>query len=704
MILFFKKQKRRKLLFSAAFCRCYMKNLNKSIEILAPVGGDEQLVAAVRSGTDAVYFGASSFNARRNAKNFTDEEFIAAVKYCHERGVKAYITLNTIFKDSEKDSFLNTLKLIAKSGADAVILQDMGAAKAVKECCPSLPMHASTQMAVHNLSGAQLLAEAGFSRIVLARELSFREIEKITKNTDAEIEVFVHGAHCMSASGMCYMSSILGGRSGNRGLCAQPCRLNFRTDTREYALSLKDMCLADETERLIEAGVSSLKIEGRMKRPEYVSSCVRAYKTALSGEKPDIFLLQSVFSRSGFTKGYFEGKRNLSMFGYRTKEDVLSASPVLKDIENTYRNENPLIEVSMDFTVKAGKPALLVLSDGVFSVTAEGKIPEKAEKLPLTTEGAVRNLEKLGSTFYYASDITCHIDDGLMLRASDINALRRDACEKLTLLRGKTEEHSFCEPKKRCTASRENETTKIWLQFRKASLMPQNLCADRVILPIDEISDEILNKYKSCLAVYLPALIYPASEEAVVNSLIKLREKGVEDAVCDNIGAVALAKKAGMRITGGALLNVLNSDSLSAYRGLGVSHMILSPEISSKEIRNLSTTVKTGIIAYGYLPLMHFRCCPLQGRNGCEGCSGKGSLTDRMGEKFKVLCEKKQYSVLYNTVPLYLGDKAVRGLSFSLLKFTDESPAQAEKIIHAFTVKGSLDGRKTAGLFERELL
>lgn len=676
----------------------------KQIEILAPVGGNEQLISAVRSGADAVYFGAASFNARRNAKNFTDEEFISAIKYCHERGVKAYITLNTIFKDTEKEEFVNTLRLIARSGADAVILQDMGAVKTVKECCPSLPMHASTQMAVHNVSGAQLLESLGFSRIVLARELSFSEIRDITKAVNAEIEVFVHGAHCMSASGMCYMSSVLGARSGNRGLCAQPCRLNFRTGKREYALSLKDMCLADDINRLLEAGVTSLKIEGRMKRPEYVSSAVSAYKNAAKGEKYDISTLQSVFSRSGFTKGYFEGKRDLSMFGYRTKEDVLSANTVLSGIANTYRNENPLVPVSMEFTVKENENTLLTLSDGENSVTVVGNIPEKAEKVSLNEEGAVKSLGKLGSTFYYAENIHCNIDDGLMLRASDINFMRREACEKLTEIRGNTPAHQFFEPKAFVRPSALHEKREIYAMFRKRELIPENLSCDRLILPVDEIDDNIINKYKNILCVSLPALIYPANEEKTGKALKELHKKGVAYAYCDNIGAVALAKDENMKIIGGTLLNVLNSDALQMYRNLGAGQITLSSEISFKEARNITSTVKTGILVYGYMPLMHFRCCPLQNENGCKDCNGKGVLTDRMGEKFRVLCEKRQYCVLYNSVPLYIGDKNIPPVSFVLLKFTEETPGEAEKIISLFKNKKPLPGKKTAGLYEREII
>ena len=681
-----------------------MKN---NIEILAPVGGEEQLIAAVRSGADAVYFGAASFNARRNAHNFTDDDFIGAVRYCHERGVKTYITLNTLIKDSEEEEFESTLRLIARSGADAVIVQDLGVFSRVKECVPTLPVHASTQMAVHNVSGAKLLEKMGFSRIVLARELSFNEIKEITEAVNVEIEVFVHGAHCMSASGMCYMSSFFGARSGNRGLCAQPCRLNFKSGSREYALSLKDMCLADETEKLIETGVTSFKIEGRMKRPEYVAAAVSAYKNAVKGEKPDMSLLQSVFSRSGFTKGYFEGKRDLSMFGYRTKEDVLSASAgVLNSLANEYRNENPLVEISMKFTVCENEPCTLSITDGVNTVSVKGIVPEKAQKVPLSAESAVKSLGKLGSTFYFCNNIECEIEDGLMLRASDINALRRETCDALTQIRGKARDHSFS-PRKKAFFTREiSGEPELYISLRSISQLPEDSGAKLIILPVKELLDnpEAVNAMASRLCAKIPALVYPAREEKLIADLRKLAGLGIKYAYCDNIGAVDMAKKAGLAVIGGTLLNITNSASVGEYLKLDAGAVTISPELSGTAVRALKSKARTGICIYGHMPLMHFRCCPLQGEKGCGECKGSGEIKDRMGESFTVLCENRQYSVLYNTVPLYLGDKKLPRTDFVLMCFTTENKYNVRKVIDAYKNKKALDGRKTAGLFERELL
>ncbi len=679
----------------------------KKVEILAPVGGEEQLIAAVRSGADAVYFGASSFNARRNAHNFTDDDFIGAVRFCRERGVKAYITLNTLIKDSEREEFLSTLSLIARSGADAVILQDMGALSLVRQCCPHIPLHASTQMAVHNVEGAKALEALGFSRIVLARELSLKEIKTICEAVNTEIEVFVHGAHCMSASGMCYMSSVLGARSGNRGLCAQPCRLNFKVNSREYALSLKDMCLADNVDELISAGVTSLKIEGRMKRPEYVAAATAAYKSAAMGLTPDVSLLQSIFSRSGFTKGYFEGKRSLSMFGYRTRDDVVAAgNSLLNAVANTYRNENPLVDIKMKLTVREGTESVLEITDGENTVSVKGAVPERAEKVALSAEGAEKSLSKVGSTFFKVSEISCEIDDGLMLRASDINALRRDACEALTEARGRAEGYEML-PLKRSFFSRYAAgKPDLYVRLTSFSQLYEEMPARLIILPIGEIlkNREAAKGLCHRLSAELPALIYPLQEEKIRRQLEEISALGIKSAYCDNIGAVAMAKNAGLEIIGGTLLNVMNSDACEMYHSLGVNTVTLSSELSSRGIKNIKTHARTGLMIYGHLPLMHFRCCPMQTEGGCGECKGFGTITDRMGEKFPVMCKDRQYSVLYNTVPLYLGDKALPQTDFVLMSFTAEKKYDVKNIILSYENKKALAGRKTAGLFEREVL
>ena len=378
----------------------------KNFEILAPVGANEQLKAAVRCGADAVYLGTSDFNARRNADNFSVVDLKEAIKYCRLRGVKVYVTLNTVIFDKELEKLCKTVTDIAQSGADAIIVQDFATVKIVKEICPEMPVHASTQMAVHNISGAKLLENAGFSRIVLARELSFDEIKTIRNAVSTELEVFVHGAHCMSTSGNCYLSAMLGERSGNRGLCAQGCRLNWKNASgREYALSLRDMSYLDHIKDLMDIGINSFKIEGRMKRPEYVAAAVTSLKNAINGNFYDKETLRSVFSRSGFTDGYLTGKRDVTMFGYRNKEDVTSASSVLKNLEALYKTDIRPNPVQGELVLVKNEPSKLTFSSQGKIITTRGDIPEEPRTAPLSEEIAFRNISKLGDTSLFLKEL-----------------------------------------------------------------------------------------------------------------------------------------------------------------------------------------------------------------------------------------------------------------------------------------------------------
>ena len=684
-----------------------MIKICENIEILAPVGASEQLLAAVRSHADAVYFGANLFNARRNAENFSDEDFLQAVRYCHERRVKAYITLNTLITDREIPEFIDCLRLIAKSGADAVIVQDSGALSLIKKYCPDIPLHASTQMAVHNADGAKLLQEMGFSRVVPARELTLDEIRQIREETDLEIEVFVHGAHCMSASGMCYMSSALGDRSGNRGLCAQPCRLNFKSSQREYALSLKDMCLIDHIDELKAAGVCSFKIEGRMKRPEYVAAAVTAYKNAVNGEKADITALKSVFSRSGFTDGYITGNRTPDMFGYRTKEDVVSAGSVLPSLQALYKDEVKSAQVNMYFEALAEKPCFLKMSDGINEVSVYGEIPQTAINRSMDEEYVKRFLLKLGSTPFSAGEIKCDIEDGLSLSAAALNALRREATDLLLEKAGKAREYNFCEN----PVEDEDDILplpvkpELRLRFESIEQMPENLSADKIILPLREIKNhpEILGIYKERCVCEIPVLLYGKDSEKTKQTLISLKNQGLEYTLCENLGAIKLTLEAGLVPLGGAMLAVLNSLSLKEYKKLGVEDMTLSTEMSFSLMKNIKRTAKTGFIAYGHAPLMRFRCCPVKTKTGCASCDGRQKLTDRKGYEFTVLCSDKKYQTLLNPVPVYTGNMEMPRTDFVTLFFTVETKEECSKVIEMFIKKETPDFRRTSGGYNKEL-
>lgn len=677
-------------------------------EILAPVGAQEQLKAAVRSGANAVYLGVDNFNARRNADNFTTENLKEAVKYCRLRDVKVFVTLNTLIFDKEINELFETITAIAESGADAVIVQDFATIKAVKEICPEMPLHASTQMAVHNVAGARLLEEMGFSRIVLARELSLNEMKMIREAVNAELEVFVHGAHCMSASGNCYLSAMLGERSGNRGLCAQGCRLNWtNSHGREYALSLKDISYLDNIKDLMEIGIDSFKIEGRMKRPEYVAAAVTSLKKAMNYEYYDKLTLRSVFSRSGFTDGYLTGKRNIDMFGYRVKEDVISATGVLKDLENSYKDEIRPNKASARLVLKKNEPATLFFSSKGASVKVQGEIPQEPRTAPLSEEIALRNLSKLGDTSFYLDSMGFENEDALTLPASAINALRRDAASlleeelskkeyKINQVKPDTEKHDtiFKKPKARIRLESFSQYSE---DFEKVDL---------VILPIEEILNNLEDI--ECLpvktAVELPQLIYPEDEKEILRKLTTIKRTGIIRGVTGNLGGIALLKKAGFKIYGAHGLNITNSVSAKAYKDMGLEDITLSFELSEKHIKNISSETEKGAYIYGYLPIMLLRACPQKSIDGCLNCKGKSVLTDRKGIEFPLLCQNKKYSVLHNSVPLYIGDKNLSALDFVTLYFTVENKKECEKIYQAYSNGKTPDGKKTNGLYNRELL
>lgn len=400
------------------------------LEILAPCGGAESLTAAVNSGANAVYLGETAFSARRNAENFTPEQLREAVRLCHLSGVKVHVALNTLVFDTELDKLEKTVEMIADCGVDAVIVQDFGVAKTIKKIA-DIPLHASTQMTVTSVSGAEMAKEAGFSRVVLAREMSLKEIERVVKSVDIETEIFVHGAICVCLSGQCYMSAMLGGRSGNRGLCAQPCRLNFTCDKRENVLSIKDLSLIPHLKEIEKIGVASVKIEGRMKRPEYVAAAVTACRKALAGETPDMENLRAVFSRSGFTDSYYNGTFE-KMQGVRTKEDVTAAPKAINELKQLYKDVYKRYSVDISAEIHDGQPSECTAEcDGV-SVTVTGGVPQQAINKPSTADDIAARLSKLGGTVFEPGKVSCNIDSGLILSASAVNSLRRDVIDKLS--------------------------------------------------------------------------------------------------------------------------------------------------------------------------------------------------------------------------------------------------------------------------------
>ena len=663
-------------------------------EILAPAGSMESLIAGVRSGADAVYLGGKLFSARRNAGNFDSNELCDATAYCHERNVKVYLTLNILISDDEMESVYHAVKDAMKAGIDGFIVQDLGVAKMIREHFPQARLHGSTQMSIMSPAGAGKAKELGFSRIVLPREMTLEEIKEMQKSTDLELEIFVHGALCMSVSGQCYLSSMLGSRSGNRGLCAQPCRLPFtaKNDGKEYALSLKDLSLVRHLKEL--DGITSLKIEGRMKRPEYVAAAVTAVKRAINGTltEENTHQLRSVFSRSGFTDGYLTGRRGSDMFGTRQKEDVVMAKDVLSKISHTYDNENPLIPIDFELICRENQPTSLTASALGRKITVTTDIPEKAINKPMTAEGLSQRLGKLGRTQFYLNNISVELDEGLILPVSKINELRRRAIEEIV----KTEKREIIAKPYTpiISASAKKNIKHLTASFRSAEQIPDKHPFKHVFIPMDSPLEDFVDNRAG---VVLPRGLFGIENE-IRNRLEKLKKAGVSKALCGNIGSYTLAKELGYEVYGDFGLNVYNS--LTAQQ---IDNPILSFELTTTQIANINAE-NTGVIVYGSVPLMLTRNCPVKSSISCYECNKNGHLTDRKGIEFPVICSDYPCVEILNSVPIYMLDRMNEvSADFAHFYFSTESQKEVERIIDLYKNEIGYDRKYTRGLYYRQL-
>lgn len=661
----------------------------KNIEILAPAGSMESLVAAVRCGANAVYLGTKGINARRGATNFTFEELKQAVQYCHARGAKVYLALNILVADNELELAYKTVQASLSLGVDAFIVQDLGLAKIIHTHFPTAKLHASTQCSVNSPEGFRALEEMGFVRAVIPREMSLDEIKEIRRSTDMELELFVHGALCMCVSGQCYMSAMFGSKSGNRGLCKQPCRLGFSADASGSCdLSLKDLSLIRHINEIADNGIVSLKIEGRMKRPEYVASAVTSCKKAISGEysSADEGTLRSVFSRTGFTDGYFTGKRE-NMFGTRQKEDVVAAKDVLKELSHLYDNENPLVPIDLEFVCKAGRKAMLTASALGKTATATGEVPEKAINKAMTEDSVKARLAKFGNTQFYLNNIKIDLDDGLILPASVINAMRREVAEKLN----QTEVEPFVQmPYMAKRIVQKDCTAYLTARFLHPEAIPDRHPFKRIFIPVWSSDEDFVDNRAG---VEIPRGLF-GMEQELTKRLEHLKKIGVKKALCSNLGAYTLAEKLGFDVYGDFGLNIFNSESAVLFNS-----PIISFEATLEQANKINAD-DTGIIGYGYLPLMLTRNCPIKNHLGCAKCTGR--LTDRKGFEFAVKCNKYPCVEILNPVPIYMGDRQDEiHTDFIHLYFTDESKAQVEKIIDMFKNGSAFEGKYTRGLTYR---
>ncbi len=686
-------------------------NIEKRAEILAPVGNTEMLYAAVRSGADAVYLGAKEFSARRNAENFSIDSLKDAVSYCHIRGVSVYLTLNIMIKEGELSESFALARDAYNAGVDGIIISDIGLARAIKSEIPEIKLHGSTQMSVHSPSALPLLKEMGFCRIVVAREMSREDLKifcKEAKKFDIEVEVFVHGALCMCLSGQCLLSAFLGSRSGNRGLCAGPCRLPFAVEGGNgYDLSLKDLSLLDYIRELKEMGVSSFKIEGRMKRPEYVAAAISACRQALDNGEVDKELsdtLKGVFSRSGFTTGYYENRLGKDMFGIRTKEDVLSADSAFPRLHEIYRGERKSVPIGLKAEISHNKPISLTLSDNDGnSVTVEGDVPKMAQNKPISYEKALKNLSKFGNTPYENIGGGLNLDEGLFVSAGELNELRRRAVEALDLERGKIKnKKSKAEYAPVSGNGKAFGEKMLYARFESRDKIPHNLSGiSAIIIPL-EAEPNGITEYGRSVIVDIPRGI---SNEAIIQKRLELfKAEGCNRALCGNLATVSIAKSCGFEVIADMGFNIANSETVSQLGDFGVKGAVLSSETELHALSQIRSQVPTGLVAYGNIPLMIFKNCPLKNGISCSECDKNGVITDRLGTKFPIRC-RMGYSELLNSVPIWLADRIGElSVDFLILYFTKESKEQAEQVIKAYQKQGAPDVKHTRGLYYRGVL
>ena len=683
------------------------------IEILAPVGNEEMLRAAVFSGADAVYLGFSGFNARTSANNFDADTLKDAVRFCHARGVAVHVALNTTVYGGELPALEAAIRAVAASGADAVICQDLAVATLIGRIAPQLPRHGSTQMSVHSLQGALELKELGFTRVVLARELSLPEVEHITKHCGIETECFVHGALCMCVSGQCYMSAFLGGRSGNRGSCAGPCRLPFEANAlpegkpgRLHHLSLKDNSVIDKLDQLQALGVASAKIEGRLRTPEYVAAAVSACLAGREGRAYDRDLLKNAFSRSGFTSGYLDGKIDGTMFGVRSEADAEQTKKTLPMLRELYRRERSRVPVKMKLEIEEGGEKLTVMdADGNKAFAYGDAEPQPARTDP--TESLHRSLAKTGGTPFAASaeDIAVEMDGGpWFVPGSAVNELRREALDALLKKREvlrpwpTTDEHVPALPLRTLPSRRT-----LRARFENWEQVPERALdgIEYLILPIAQ-ADRVPREWRAKTLLELPRIMFGRLEEDTARRIAATQDAGFAGYEVSNIAHLRLCR--GLSMSGSFGLNITNQLAAQFYADNGLGSMLILPEVKDSDISTIAPThdgrpVPTGVLVYGHMPLMVTRACPLQNIHDCAHCDKTGVLTDRKAKKFPVRCGLGVRTI-YNPVPIYMGDKpGALTVDYGVAYFTLESREEAAQILDMIRTHAPFEGDFTRGLY-----
>ncbi len=691
------------------------------LELLSPAGSPEAVVAAVQNGADAVYMGLGIFNARRGAKNFSDEELERAVRYCRIRDCKVYVTMNTLVGDREMEQAASLARRVSELGADAILVQDLGLLSVLRQAVPDIPLHASTQMSIHNLAGVEAAAEMGLTRAVLARELSLEQIKFITKHASIETEIFVHGALCFSHSGQCYMSSLIGRRSGNRGMCAQPCRMEYSMGGRledSHPLSLKDNCLIDRLREIEDAGVACVKIEGRMKRPEYTGIVTGIYSRIIRERREptaeEMQTLAGAFSRQGFTQGYFNGAKT-DMFGVRAETDKAGERLFSEARKEYIGREERRVPVKFYAVVNGGEAVKAAAVDNAGNkVVAFGAEPQKAIRQAISSETLSDRLGKTGGTPYYCVEAQSRVQSGLYLPASEINELRRKLVTALS-------ERRAAPPKRRSLPapgmpSGQNAVTDpvMIYQLRTAEQLTEELAEtspDYIYIPAGVMKDnfELVRAFTERGAVpvaVLPRVVADDEAAQLFYVLRSLFDRGVNEALVGNLGHIKLARRAGMKLRADFGMNIFNSYSMDMLRQMGFLSATASFELRLAQVRDMAKCVPTELIAYGRLPLMVSDQCVISHSLGACKCQTPAQLSDRMGSTFPIVREPEHRNVIYNSRKLFMADKndelCGAGLWGIRLLFTTEGARECVQVAKRYKGEGDYQPNDlTRGLYYR---
>ncbi len=672
-------------------------------ELLSPCGDFDCLKAAVSGGADAVYLGGSRLNARESAKNFSDEELKDAVNYCHLRGVKVYVTLNTVVTDREIKELEDYIKFLSEINVDGVILQSLGLASCVRYIAPSLEIHASTQLSVHSLDGVMQMKELGFSRAVLARELSAKDIKFICENSPIEIEAFIHGALCMCYSGQCYFSSVIGQRSGNRGRCAQPCRQPYKNG---YELSLKDLSVAEMFKDYLALGVKSFKIEGRLKDPMYVYGVTSIYRKLIdenrSANPDEMKLLKALFSRQGFTKAYLEGKASKSMFGIRTEDDKKLTANLEKF--NFAEKEMPL---EINYEIELNNILVKAIS-GECEHLAQDRGAEKALNRSTTKEDVEKQLKKVGGTGFFVDKISGTVKDGLFIPVSKLNEIRRLAIDGLISKLLEKKEEAF-KPlniqleNKPCEDQVFNFYFSSLKQFEETKEIHH--LAENIFVPVQYVESLKDNK-KICLS--LPRIITDSEKENILSFLEIAKSKGVTKILCNTCDQIFMVKALGFEPVGSFSLNIFNSYDLRIFKELGLKETSLSCELSAYRIKDMKKCIKTSTVVYGRLPLMVTENCIIKNTGKCIDFKGFYSLEDKTRKSFPVICHYPHRNIILNSAPVYTADKLYElkkcGLYGFDFLFTTETNKEICEIIKNYIEELPYETQFTRGLLFKNIL